>query len=69
MKVRIKNPYIGVPITYLGSQCLNQFKIVGLCSSAGYDNDIIGIEMTCPGDARPLINLKNTYARLLIKQK
>ena len=29
MKIRIHNPIYGVPITYLGCHCNNQFKIVG----------------------------------------
>lgn len=63
------NGIIGVPITFLGNYCLNQFNIIGMSSSAGYNKEIVGIEKIKDGDARPLINGKNTYARILIQRK
>lgn len=71
---RIKNiPYdydgtMGVPITILDYD-LDDVEIEGLSASAGYDQDIVGIPLTKPGDARCLIDGKNKYARVLIKKK
>ena len=58
---------MGVPISFLDKYCPEQFEIVGMQSSAGYDAGIVGIPMIEPGDARPIVNGKNTYARILIR--
>ena len=58
---------MGVPISYLDKYCPEQFEIVGMQSSAGYDAGIVGIPMIGSGDARPIVNGKNTYARILIR--
>ena len=34
MKVRIKNPIWGVPITFLDKYCPTQFEIIGVCEPA-----------------------------------
>ena len=47
----------------------DQFEILGLSASAGYNSEIVGIPFLGDRDARPLINGKNTYARIFIKNK
>lgn len=70
---RIKDiPYdydgvMGVPVTILDYD-LSQFGIVGMSSSAGYTKEIVGLPLLKDGDARPLIDGKNTYARILIRK-
>ena len=61
--------YLGVPITYLDKYNPNQFEILGLSASAGYNEEIVGIPFLGYKDARPLIDGKNTYARIFIKNK
>lgn len=68
----IPNDYygiIGVPITFIDKYNPAQFEIVGLAASAGYNVDIVGIPFLGDKDARPLINGKNTYARIFIRRK
>ena len=60
---------MGVPITFVDKYNPEQFEIVGMSSSAGYNKEIVGIPFMGEKDARPLINGKNTYARLFIKNK
>lgn len=60
---------IGVPITFLDKYNPSQFKILGMASSAGYNEEIVGIPFLGEKDARPLINGKNIYARVFIKNK
>jgi hypothetical protein len=60
---------MGVPITYLDKYNPEQFEIQGLSASAGYSQEIVGIPFLGNKDARPLINGKNTYARIFIKNK
>jgi hypothetical protein len=61
---------MGVPITFLDKYNPDQFEIIGMASSAGYDKDIVGIEKSnVIKDARPIINGKNTYARVYIKKR
>ena len=60
MKVRIKNPIWGVPITFLYSYNPSQFEIVGLDRYVE-DNPHYGKRFT--------INNRETYARILIKRK
>lgn len=59
---------MGVPITFLDKYCPEQFEILGMSASAGYNKDIVGIEFRGQKDARPLINNKNTYARIFIRK-
>lgn len=61
--------YMGVPITFLDKFNPEQFEIVGLCASAGYDPNIVGLPFQGEKDARGLINGKNVYARVFIKRK
>lgn len=61
---------MGVPITFLDKYNPDQFDIIGMSASAGYDVEIVGIpKLDGFKDSRPLINGKNTYARVLIKNK
>ena len=59
---------MGVPISFLDKYNPKQFEIVGMSSSAGYNAEIVGIPFLGNKDARPLINGKNTYARVFIKK-
>ena len=60
---------MGVPITFLDKYNPEQFEIIGLSASAGYSEEIVGLPFLGDRDARPLINGKNTYARVFIKNK
>ncbi len=60
---------MGVPITFLDKYSPEQFEILGLSASAGYNEEIVGIPFLGDKDARPLINGKNTYARIFIKNR
>ena len=60
MKVRIKNPIWGVPITFWDKYNPEQFEIVGLDRYVE-DNPHYGKRFT--------INNRETYARILIKRK
>lgn len=63
MKIRIKNPIMGVPITFLDKYCPTQFEIIGIMSGAK------GEPFTNGNDNRPkfYVNNKGVYARILIK--
>lgn len=67
MKVRIKNPIWGVPITFLYSWNPDQFEIVGLTSSS--KECTYGLLLSENQSTRAKINSKYIYARLLIKKK
>lgn len=60
---------MGVPITFLEKYNPKQFKILGMSASAGYNKDVVGIPFLGKKDARPLVNGKNIYARIFIKNK
>ena len=68
MKVRIKNPIWGVPITFLYSYSSKQFEIVGATESdgKGFSN---GLWDEKSKDAHSLVNNKKTYKRLFIRKK
>ena len=68
MKVRIKNPIWGVPITFIYSYNSNQFEIVGAVESdgKGFSN---GLWDEKSKDAHSLVNSKKTYKRLFIRKK
>lgn len=76
MKVRIKNPIYGVPITFLDSYNPSQFKILGQASGNSYGSFR---ELIMPlgfnpnikyggGLGAPILNGKATYSRILIKK-
>lgn len=60
---------MGVPITFLDKYNPDQFVVLGMAASAGYRKEIVGIEFLGQKDARPLINGKNTYARIFVRRK
>lgn len=60
---------MGVPITFLDKYNPDQFEVLGMASSAGYNKEVVGIPFIGKKDARPLINGKNTYARIMIRKK
>lgn len=60
---------MGVPITFVDKYNPEQFEILGMSASAGYNKEVVGIPFIGEKDARPLINGKNTYARIFIKKK
>ena len=60
---------MGVPITYLDKYSPDQFEILGLSASAGYNKEVVGIPFLGDKDARPLLSGQNTYARIFIKNK
>jgi len=60
---------MGVPITFLDKYSLNQFEILGMASSAGYNKSVVGIPFLGEKDARPILNGKNIYARVFIRNK
>jgi hypothetical protein len=59
---------MGVPITFLDKYSPDQFEILGMAASS-YNPDIVGIPFMGQKDGRPLIDGRNTYARLFIKHK
>ena len=59
MKVRIKYPIWGVPISFLYSYNPKQFKILGQMANTNITNFNFGY---------PFINNKKKYARILIKK-
>ena len=61
--------FMGVPITFVDKYNPEQFEILGMASSAGYNEEVVGIPFLGERDARPLINGKNTFARVIIKNK
>ena len=63
------NGVMGVPISFLEKYSPEQFDIIGMSASAGYNKDIVGLDFLGDKDARCLINGKNTYARIFIKAK
>ena len=65
MKVRIKNPICGVPISFLYKYCPTQFEIVGIMSGAKGETFTNGND----GRAKFYVNGKGVYARILIRRK
>jgi hypothetical protein len=60
---------MGVPITFIDQYNPDQFEILGLGASAGYDPQIVGIPFLGKKDARPLIKGRNTYARIFVRHR
>ena len=67
MKVRIKNPICGVPISFLDKYCPNQFRILDARDIALNDKQRNKSTYLIK-DADGTINGKATYARLLIQK-
>ena len=68
MKVRIKNPIWGVPITFLDKYCPTQFEILGVTNNTK-DNAFALKENTIGYSTWASINGKNVYTRLLIRRR
>jgi Adenine-specific methyltransferase EcoRI len=60
---------MGVPITFLDKYNPDQFEILGLAASAGYNGEVVGVPFLGEKDARPIINEKVAYARVFIKNR
>ena len=60
---------MGVPITFLDKYNPEQFEILGMSAYVKYNCDIVGIPFLGEADGRPLLNGKNTYARIFIRNK
>ena len=60
MKVRIKNPIWGVPITFLDKYCPAQFEIVGIANNVRWIGDF---------PCLTIIKGKKVYNRILIRRK
>ena len=80
MKVRIKNPIWGVPITFLDKYCPTQFEIIGGFNGykeCDYENALLCGTPTEYVDKNgktkiwtgPTINKKTVYYRILIRKK
>ena len=67
MKVRIKNPICGVPISFLDKYCPNQFRILDARDIALNDKQRNKSTYLIK-DADGTINGKTTYARILIQK-
>ena len=65
-KIKIKNPVMGVPITFLDKYCPTQFEIVGWSRHNDLDMDG-GYWLGGCNDAT--INGKIVYRRILIRRK
>ena len=59
-KIKIKNPVMGVPISFLDKYCPNQFEIIGIANSAGYIGDF---------PCLTIIDGKRIYNRILIRKR
>ena len=59
-KIKIKNPVMGVPITFLGKYCPEQFEIIGIDRY---------VENNPNYGHRFNLNGKEVYARILIQIK
>ena len=64
-KIKIKNPVIGVPITFLDKYCPNQFRIIGCTESEGkgFSNGLWN-----GGVTQPMVDNKRIYKRLFIQK-
>ena len=67
MKIRIKNPIWGVPITFLDKYCPAQFEIIDARTIALNDKQK-NKNTYLIKDADSAINGKPTYARICIKR-
>ena len=67
MKIRIKNPIWGVPVTFLYSYNPEQFEILGLTSSS--KECTYGLLLSENQSTRAKTNSKYIYARILIQKK
>ena len=68
MKVRIKNPIWGVPITFLDKYCPTQFEIIWTTDRGG-DGMLDELKLPHTRYDAPVINGKGLYKRILIRRK
>ena len=68
IKIRILNPAMGVPITYLDKHNPEQFEVYGATESEGkgFSN---GLWKRGSKVAQPVVNNSRVYKRLLIPQR
>ena len=66
-KIKIKNPVMGVPITFLDKYCPNQFRIIDARTIALNDKQKNKSTLLIK-DADSAINGKATYARICIQK-
>ena len=60
MKIRIKNPIWGVPISFLDKYCPTQFEILGIANSVRWIGDF---------PCLTIIKGEKVYNRILIRRK
>ena len=63
------NGVMGVPITFLDKYNPEQFRILGMSSSASYNQQIVGIPFLGEKDGRPTVAGETTYARIFIRHR
>ena len=63
-KIKIKNPVMGVPISFLDKYCPNQFRILGIMSGAKGETFTNGND----NRAKFYLNGKGVYVRILIQK-
>ena len=63
-KIKIKNPVIGVPITFLYKYCPKQFRIIGIMTGSSSKDFVNGND----NRKKFYINSKGVYARILIQK-
>lgn len=68
IKIRINNPVLGVPISFLNKWNPDQFEIIGTSDRCG-DGKVDNIRLTKKKMDSCLINGKKRYTRLFIKRK
>ena len=68
MKVRIKNPIYGVPITFIYHWNPDQFKILGETYSADKSDDVEKIRTDPRKRHTPFVNGKEKYTKILIQR-
>ena len=68
MKVRIKNPIYGVPITFIYHWNPDQFKILGETYSTDKSDDVEKIRTDPRKRHTPFVNGKEKYTKILIQR-
>ena len=71
-KIKIKNPVMGVPITFLYKYCPTQFRIVGIMTGSS-SKDFVNGNPTYTDEKHKnsvcgVLNGKRVYARILIQK-
>lgn len=79
MKIRIKHPIYGVPISFINKYNSDQFEIITLAAGNSWANFTDTLKLldfdpdirykTQGGLGVPILNGKGTYGRIIIKQK